>query len=122
MSQSHSDEQTLSLSTHILDISRGRPADNVKVTLHKLVEGKWSLANSCPAVTNKDGRARDFAKVDGEVEGTYMLKFEVDEYFTRLSKESLYPFIEIQFRIKDKSHYHIPLLLSPYGYSTYRGS
>lgn len=122
MSQSHSDAENLSLSTHILDISRGRPADNVKVTLHKLVDGKWSLSNSCPVSTNKDGRVREFAKVDGEVAGTYMLKFEVDEYFTRLGKDSLYPFIEVQFKITDNSHYHIPLLLSPYGYSTYRGS
>lgn len=123
MSQSNTEGQKLSLSTHILDISRGRPADNVKVTLYKLLDGTWSLSNSCsPATTDRDGRIRDFLKVDDEVTGTYMLKFEVAEYFTRLGKETLYPFIEIQFKITDMAHYHIPLLLSPFGYSTYRGS
>ena len=139
-------DQKLSLSTHILDTSKGQPADDIEVKLFKLVNEAW-VESKTVAKTNKDGRVKEFTKVDGSVNGIYKLRFEVASYFQRLSLESLYPFIEvslttdlfllsstrkrrkkklfifqISFTIASESHYHIPLLLNPFGYSTYRGS
>lgn len=134
-------EQKLSLSTHILDTTKGKPADNVKVKFFKLVGEVW-VESTFDGATDKDGRIRDFTKVDAVTCGVYKLRFEVAEYFQRLGVDTLYPFIEvsryktifqlateiqktpfqISFEITSESHYHIPLLLNPFGYSTYRGS
>jgi 5-hydroxyisourate hydrolase len=123
MERTHSDaQQKLSLSTHILDTSRGQPAANVEVTLFKLVNGEWKKSENCAMKTNSDGRVREFTKINDETCGIYKLKFETVEYFKTLNTETLYPYIEITFDISDSSHYHIPLLLSAFGYSTYRGS
>lgn len=128
----------ISLSTHILDTSRGLPASNVKVQFFKLISNNW-LNSNFDGSTNADGRLKDFPCVDGSVNGVYKLKFEVGEYFQSLGQPTLYPFIEvslmlsfllnydnfflqISFTISSESHYHIPLLLNPFGYSTYRGS
>jgi 5-hydroxyisourate hydrolase len=116
------DEQKLSLSTHILDVSRGKPVADVKVTLSKLVNGEWKKSENCTAMTNSDGRIREFKKINDETCGIYKLKFETLEYFNKFNIETLYPFIEISFDISETSHYHIPLLLTAFGYSTYRGS
>lgn len=116
------DEQKLSLSTHILDVSRGRPAADVPVSLYKFVNDEWIKSENCTVKTNSDGRIREFIKVNQETCGIYKLKFETVEYFKNLGTETLYPFVEITFNITDASHYHIPLLLSAFGYSTYRGS
>lgn len=89
-------EQKLLLSTHILDTSKGKPAENVGIKLYKLVGGIWveSIFNG---KTDKDGRAKDFSKIDGVTFGVYKLRFEVAEYFQRLGAETLYPFIEVSF-------------------------
>jgi 5-hydroxyisourate hydrolase len=87
-------DQKLALSTHILDTTRGKPADNVRIKLFKLVGGIWVEANSDLA-TDKDGRVKDFAKIDGASAGVYKLRFEVAEYFSRLGVETLYPFVEV---------------------------
>lgn len=95
-------DQKLSLSTHILDTTRGKPADNVTVKLYKLVGGIWVEA-SCTATTDRDGRFRDFPNIDGSARGTYKLRFEVGEYFTRLGVDTLYPFVEVS-SVKRASH------------------
>lgn len=116
-----SQAQSLSLSTHILDTTKGLPSIDVPVKLYKLVENVW-IASSFNGKTDKDGRIKDFPMVDGETNGIYKLRFDTLPYFQKLGVETLYPFIEIPFEIKTESHYHIPLLLNPFGYSTYRGS
>lgn len=87
-------EQKLSLSTHILDTTKGKPADNVKVKFFKLVGGIW-VESTFDGATDKDGRIRDFTKVDGVTCGVYKLRFEVAEYFQRLGVDTLYPFVEV---------------------------
>lgn len=87
-------EQKLSLSTHILDTTKGKPADDVSVKLFKFVGGVW-IDSSFNGKTDKDGRIKEFAKVDGTSAGTYKLRFEVSEYFQKLGVESLYPFVEV---------------------------
>jgi 5-hydroxyisourate hydrolase len=84
----------LSLSTHILDTTRGLPAANVKIKLYKLVGGIW-VESATRGSTDKDGRIKEFAKVDESVRGVYKLKFEVSEYFQSLGVETLYPFVEV---------------------------
>lgn len=88
-------DQKLSLSTHILDTSKGKPADNVKVKLFKLIGGIWVESN-IDGTTDKDGRFKNFSKIDGSAHGVYKLRFEVAEYFQRLGQETLYPFIEVR--------------------------
>jgi 5-hydroxyisourate hydrolase len=104
------------LSTHVLDTSLGRPAVGIRVTL---LRGDQVCGE---AITDADGRARDFAK--GPIEpGEYRLRFEVHPYFRQTDREAFYRTITIDFIIRaGGEHYHVPLLLNPYGYSTYRGS
>ena len=74
-------------------------------------------------VTNNDGRIPDLLKEDIVMEwGTYKLRFETKPYFIQQSVQAFYPFIEIVFEVTTTEHYHVPLLLTPFGYSTYRGS
>ena len=104
------------LSTHVLDISAGRPAGGVRVTL---LRGEQLLGE---ATTDADGRAKDIAKAPLEA-GEYRLRFEVHPYFRQSERESFYRTISIDFVVRASGeHYHVPLLLSPFGYSTYRGS
>lgn len=111
------------ISTHILDTARGRPAAGVTVSLEILNAGEgWSpLAQ---AVTDDDGRIKSFILAESQlVAGTYRLVFAVGEYFTSLNQESFYPEVSVSFLIPGGAeHYHVPLLISPFGYSTYRGS
>lgn len=88
-------EQTLSLSTHILDISKGQTAAGVVIKLYKYENELW-FESSEYAITDQDGRFRNFRGVNEKVCGIYKLKFEVGEYFTRMGTESLYPFIEVK--------------------------
>uniref|UniRef100_A0AAG5DX21 hydroxyisourate hydrolase n=1 Tax=Anopheles atroparvus TaxID=41427 RepID=A0AAG5DX21_ANOAO len=120
-------EQTMqNLSTHILDTTRGRPAAEVPVTLYRQTTSQtWTKIGA--GITDGDGRFREFFAADGPQPGlqtgVYKLHFEVGSYFRSRSVESLYPFVEIVFVVVDPAqHYHIPLLLNPFGYSTYRGS
>ena len=109
------------ITTHVLDVSIGRPAANVPVLLEtKSANGAWSEAGR--GVTDNDGRLKELA---GKtlVAGIYRLAFDTRAYFARRKVASLYPQVIIVFEVKDaREHYHIPLLLSPFGYSTYRGS
>lgn len=114
------------LSSHILDIVSGQPAQNVKVMLEKQInDGRgWIVVDE--KTTNKDGRIVDFLKVeDGKEDannGIYRLTFYTKPYFGSQNISTFYPFIEVVFEVTGDAHYHVPITLSPYGYSTYRGS
>lgn len=110
------------ITTHILDVSLGRPAANVPVILEvQSADGSWS--ETARGSTDTDGRLKDLSAAKSLVAGTYRLTFDTRAYFATRSIEGLYPRVIIVFEVKNaQEHYHIPLLLSPYGYSTYRGS
>jgi 5-hydroxyisourate hydrolase len=111
------------ISTHILDVSRGAPAGGVAVRLDmQNTNESWSELSH--AWTDDDGRVKPFFLVQEPLlGGTYRLVFDTEAYFSNLNQEYFYPQVTIAFRIDDEAqHYHVPLLISPYGYSTYRGS
>lgn len=109
------------LTTHILDIGAGRPAEGITVVLSEQQPGGWEEV--ARGITNSDGRMADLLAKDVILQpGVYKLRFETQEYFQQQSLTSFYPFIEIVFEIKTAEHYHVPLLLNAWGYSTYRGS
>lgn len=87
-------DQKLSLSTHILDTTVGRPADDVPIKLYKLVGGIW-VESTGVSKSDKDGRVRDFTRIDGSAIGVYKLRFEIAGYFERLGVDTLYPFVEV---------------------------
>ncbi|MFZ7115224.1 MAG: hydroxyisourate hydrolase [Bacteroidota bacterium] len=109
------------LTTHILDTSLGKPAKGIRIHLEQNLSGKWSLISS--GVTNEDGRISDLlAKEIKLAFGIYRMIFDVKPYFEKQNIKSFYPSVTVEFEISEDSHYHIPLLLNPFGYSTYRGS
>jgi 5-hydroxyisourate hydrolase len=109
------------ITTHVLDTSLGRPAAGVQVTLEIHKAGGWKEISR--GATDADGRLRHLLEPGTLAEGTYRLTFETQAYFQARKIQGLYPQITIAFGVQDKTgHYHIPLLLSPYGYSTYLGS
>jgi 5-hydroxyisourate hydrolase len=110
------------ITTHVLDISQGRPAAGVPVTLEVEVAGGWELVGK--GATDKDGRVSDLLPEEITLAaGVYRLIFDTNRYFAAREVESFYPQVTIVFKLRDPSqHYHVPLLLSPFGYSTYRGS
>lgn len=106
------------ISTHILDLSTGFPAAEVPVTLERRVEGHWQILASLK--TNADGRISFDCPRDA---GAYQLTFGVESYFERHGLTPFFLNVPIAFQIHDTARkYHVPLLLSPYGLSTYRGS
>ena len=116
-------QEKYQLSSHILDISQGKPAPNVKTALSKQDENQnWVLIDE--KYTDNNGRIKDFLKEESNKNnnGVYKLTFYITPYFEKLKQKTFYPFIEVVFEIKDNQHYHIPITLSPYGYSTYRGN
>ena len=110
------------ITTHVLDTAFGAPATNIPVTLHR-VEGGGSVVMA-RGVTDADGRSGSLAPEHGSLqEGSYRLCFDVAGYFAAAQRASFYNEICIDFTVAaDPQHYHVPLLLSPFGYSTYRGS
>ncbi len=111
------------LSSHILDITKGKPAPGVKIMLSKQDKNeKWSKIDE--KLTDENGRITDFLKEENGVnhQGIYKLTYYTAPYFKSLGQKSFYPFIEVVFELKDKGHYHVPITLSAYGYSTYRGN
>lgn len=110
------------ITTHVLDTSLGRPASGVVVVLEIRENDAWREVGE--GKTDEDGRLRTLV-ADGKpmAAGTYRLTFEVAAYFRRLEREAFFPEVAITFEVRDAAqHYHVPLLLSPFGYSTYRGS
>lgn len=101
----------------------GKPAPNVKISLSKQNKnGNWSIIDE--KSTDVNGRIPDFLKVKKGLnyQGIYKLTFHTQPYFKKINQESFYPFIEVVFELKDSNHYHVPITLSPFGYSTYRGN
>jgi 5-hydroxyisourate hydrolase len=111
------------ITTHVLDTALGRPAVGVLVVLEHAEPGA-SPVQIGTGVTDADGRVRTLLPPGEGVEnGDYRLRFATSAYFARDGRESFYPEVVVEFRVAGGSgHYHVPLLLSPYGYSTYRGS
>ncbi|XP_031564984.1 uric acid degradation bifunctional protein TTL-like [Actinia tenebrosa] len=114
------------LTTHVLDTSSGTPARQlpVKVFYHEEVQNGSSWKVIASGATNGDGRVPNLLTQERFKSGHYKIKFDTETYYKSLAvEEYFYPYVEIVFTIKDPSqHYHVPLLLSPFGYSTYRGS
>ncbi len=109
-----------SISTHVLDTTLGRPASGVPLILAKGSGGGWRTVGR--GSTDLDGRCKTLLK-DGKLKkGNYRLTFGVASYFKRTGQRAFYPSVSIVFTVADSRHHHVPLLLSPWGYSTYRGS
>lgn len=115
-------QTTYQLSSHILDVSKGMPASGVSIKLEKMnAQTKaWLLVDE--KVTDKNGRIADFLPASASNPGIYRLTYLVTPYFKKNKMESFYPFIEVVFELKGTSHYHVPITLSAFGYSTYRGN
>lgn len=110
------------ITTHILDTTLGKPAQGVSIVLeHLTTEKKWIPLGE--GKTNSDGRLPDLLSSEIKLSpGTYRLIFDTDSYFKTNGIKGFYPSVTIAFEVVDNSHYHVPLLLNPFGYSTYRGS
>ena len=105
------------ITTHVLDLVKGKPATSINVQLH---QGDELLAEG---ETNEDGRVEDWSQDFHLVKGKYRLVFDVEPWFSARGEPNFYEDVQISFRVDDPDqHYHVPLLLSPFGYSTYRGS
>ncbi|XP_012530777.1 uncharacterized protein LOC105833527 isoform X2 [Monomorium pharaonis] len=111
----------LRISTYVVDTVKGIPISGLQVSLYKLMDGKWTFLNETN--TSAEGYCNDLVeKVNGTI-GRYKIHFDVDKYFTLKRIETMFPFVEIVFDVKNPNvHYHIPLLLSPFGYTIYRGT
>lgn len=109
------------ITTHILDTSLGRPASGVRVLLQKEAGSGWQTL--AEGLTNQDGRIPALLAAGEKLPpGCYSLLFEVGAYFEENGQSAFYPRVRIDFETRDHNHYHVPLLLNPWGYSTYRGS
>ena len=109
------------ITTHVLDTSRGAPAVGVPVTLEFLGDTGWRVRGT--GTTDTDGRVRTLlTPADDLSHGTWRLTFDTGAYFVALGSEGFYPEVVVSFTVRDGRHHHVPLLLNPFGYSTYRGS
>jgi 5-hydroxyisourate hydrolase len=112
-----------SITTHVLDTARGRPAPGVHVALERReADGQWSRVGD--GHTDADGRLRSLTPEHSPATpGIYRLSFDTGRYFTALDIRTFYPNVTVTFEVPEQGgHYHVPLLLTPFGYSTYRGS
>jgi 5-hydroxyisourate hydrolase len=105
------------VTTHVLDTARGAPATGVSVRLER-VDGDEPVASG---VTDSDGRVADLGP-DGLESGTYRLRFDTSAYYDGADTSAFFPEVVVVFEVTGEQHYHVPLLLSPFAYSTYRGS
>jgi 5-hydroxyisourate hydrolase len=114
----------VSLSTHVLDAALGHPAAGIDVSLHERTPTGWT--RRADGVTDADGRLRPVDDSGSEVAlpvGCYRLDFDTGGYFAATGQQGFYPQVDVTFDVTDEAaHYHIAVLLSPYAYSTYRGS
>ena len=110
------------VSTHVLDIAQGKPAKAVPVRLERRAAADWVVLGS--SVTDSNGRCSQLLPEGQELgPGLYRLAFDTASYHLEQKSEGLYPIVEITFQVREgESQFHIPLLLSPYGYTMYRGS
>ena len=107
------------LSTHVLDAVSGEPAAGVRVELSRRDDGVWTQLAA--AATDHDGRVRQLAP-DGLDAGDHRLVFDTAGHFAATGTTGFYPEVAVVFTVTEERHYHVPLLLSPYAFSTYRGS
>jgi 5-hydroxyisourate hydrolase len=109
------------ITTHVLDTARGAPAAGVPVVLERFDEDTWWTLGD--GTTDDDGRLHDLVPEGAPlVGGRYRLTFDTAAYFAGRGESGFYPEVAVVFTVADGDHYHVPLLLSPFGYSTYRGS
>ena len=110
------------ITTHVLDIAKGSPAENVPIQMESLINSEWQLLGR--GSTNADGRLTNLLEPGSLAKGNYRISFDVEKYFISQNiQRFFYPVVRIEFEILNpEQHYHVPLLLSPFGYSTYRGS
>ncbi len=111
------------ITTHVLNVAAGRPAAGVSVKLEAQNDsGEWHIIGR--DMTDEDGRSSDLLGAETVISaGNFRLRFDTGEFFAREGIESFYPEVVVTFRVKDADeHYHVPVLLSPFGYTTYRGS
>lgn len=106
----------ISLSSHVLDTTSGKPVANMPVTL------TGPDGSQVTSITNSDGRCKEWPGIS-LTSGTYQIRFECKDYLLAHHGQSFYPFVDIHFDMnEDGGHYHVPLLISPFGFSSYRGS
>jgi 5-hydroxyisourate hydrolase len=111
---------TSHVTTHVLDTGSGKPAADVPVTLSMLDGEIW--VRLAEGVTDEDGRIKELGP-DRLATGTYRLAFDTGKYFAASGTETFFPEVTLTFGVvESEAHYHVPLLLSPFAYSTYRGS
>ena len=109
------------ISTHVLDAAAGHPAGGIAVTLERLDSTGWMLVSA--SATAPDGRLTDLAGPGPLRAASYRLTFDVRAYYAATGTPAFYPQVVVVFEVADPAqHYHVPLLLSPFAYSTYRGS
>jgi 5-hydroxyisourate hydrolase len=109
------------ITTHVLDTAAGRPGKAIAIELERDDGGTWHRVGA--GVTDDDGRLRTLTPAGPVDPGAYRLRFHTAAYFAAHHQAAFFPIVEIQFTVVDGAqHHHVPLLLSPYGYSTYRGS
>jgi 5-hydroxyisourate hydrolase len=109
-----------SLTTRVLDTSLGRPAEGVFIVLEHYEDSQRDWQTVSETKTDKHGRALDLLPAGSLQEGLYRITFDTDAYFGERDVETFYPSVTVNFQVNDPSrHYHVPLLLSPFGYSTF---
>ena len=110
------------ISTHVLDTARGRPAAGIAIRLERMEGAGTALIGR--GVTDEDGRVRTLVPDGASIpRGVYRLTFETGAYLASTHGRAFYPEVTVAFEVADPAeHHHVPLLLSPFGYSTYRGS
>jgi 5-hydroxyisourate hydrolase len=122
VSDGHFGEELSGISTHVLDTARGRPAAGIGVSLEMRAGSEWTRLAS--ATTDENGRAGNLIPLAAPFErGAYRLLFDAAAYFRAQGVETFYSQVSVTFEVcHPGEHYHVPLLLSPWGYTTYRGS
>jgi len=109
------------ITTHVLDTAAGRPGKAIAIELERKGDAGWQPIGA--GATDDDGRLRTLTPAGPVAAGTYRLRFHTGAYLAAHHQAGFFPVVEIQFTVVDGTqHHHVPLLLSPYGYSTYRGS
>lgn len=109
------------ITTHVLDTSMGIPSKQIPIILKGFLHNQWKPISV--GVTNKDGRVLDILPPARFLTpGVYTLVFDTETYYKDNNQKGFYPRVSIQFKVIDRTHYHVPLLINPFGYSTYKGS
>ena len=109
------------ITTHVLDTALGRPARGVPVRLSRIAPEQTTDHTVAEATTDDDGRVASLGPDQAEP-GTYQLRFDVAAYAASTGQDCFFPEVTVTFEVTDQRHHHVPLLLSPFAYSTYRGS